>query len=65
MGDKVKFFMCFLPGEGKPKKQPTKKKRSHKAPLTRKQRMRQQISKRMLMVKAGVVEVYVHAAVSL
>ncbi|CAL8261289.1 unnamed protein product [Gadus morhua 'NCC'] len=43
--------------EGKPKKQPTKKKRSHKAPLTRKQRMRQQISKRMLMVKAGVVEV--------
>ncbi|CAL8236242.1 unnamed protein product [Arctogadus glacialis] len=57
MGDKVKFCMCFLTGEGKPKKQPTKKKRSHKAPLTRKQRVRQQISKRMLMVKAGVVEV--------
>ncbi|CAL8369473.1 unnamed protein product [Lota lota] len=43
--------------EVKPKKQQAKKKRSHKAPLTRKQRIRQQISKRMLMVKAAIIEV--------
>ncbi|XP_040009105.1 piezo-type mechanosensitive ion channel component 2 [Xiphias gladius] len=45
--------------EGKPKKQQTKKNRRqrNKAPLTRKQRIRQQIRERMLQAKAAVIEV--------
>lgn len=45
----------------KPKKQQSKKKRRerHKAPLTRKQRIRQQIRERMLQAKAAAIEVWV------
>ncbi|XP_029912219.1 piezo-type mechanosensitive ion channel component 2 [Myripristis murdjan] len=48
--------------EVKPKKPPRKKKRhrQHKAPLTRKQRMRQQFRERMLQAKAAVIEVALH-----
>ncbi|KAG7259585.1 hypothetical protein CRUP_003966 [Coryphaenoides rupestris] len=45
------------PGGVKPKKQQVKKKRCNKAPLTRKQRIRQQLRERMLMVKATIIEV--------
>uniref|UniRef100_A0A3Q3SJI8 Piezo non-specific cation channel R-Ras-binding domain-containing protein n=1 Tax=Mastacembelus armatus TaxID=205130 RepID=A0A3Q3SJI8_9TELE len=46
----------------KPKKQHSKKKRHqrHKAPLTRKQRIRQQIRERMLQSKAAIIEVVLH-----
>ncbi|XP_014195171.2 piezo-type mechanosensitive ion channel component 2 [Haplochromis burtoni] len=49
-------------GEMKPKKQQSKKKRRerHKAPLTRKQRIRQQIRERMLQAKAAAIEVGLH-----
>ncbi|KAK0137757.1 Piezo-type mechanosensitive ion channel component 2 [Merluccius polli] len=43
--------------EVKPKKQQAKKKRRNKVPLTRKQRIRQQIRERMLRVRAAIVEV--------
>ncbi|XP_026188600.1 piezo-type mechanosensitive ion channel component 2 [Mastacembelus armatus] len=48
--------------EMKPKKQHSKKKRHqrHKAPLTRKQRIRQQIRERMLQSKAAIIEVVLH-----
>ncbi|XP_070695122.1 piezo-type mechanosensitive ion channel component 2 [Pempheris klunzingeri] len=48
--------------EVKPKKQRSKKKRHqrHKAPLTRKQRIRQQIRERMLQAKAAIIEVALH-----
>ncbi|XP_078144364.1 piezo-type mechanosensitive ion channel component 2 [Centroberyx gerrardi] len=47
--------------EVKPKKHSTKKKRhQHKAPLTRKQRIRQQIRERMLQAKAAIIEVALH-----
>ncbi|KAE8293253.1 Piezo-type mechanosensitive ion channel component 2 Protein FAM38B [Larimichthys crocea] len=48
--------------EVKPKKQQSKKKRQHhaKAPLTRKQRIRQQIRERMLQAKAAIIEVALH-----
>ncbi|XP_060912625.1 piezo-type mechanosensitive ion channel component 2 [Labrus mixtus] len=48
--------------EVKPKKQQSKKKRRqrHKAPLTRKQRIRQHIRERMLQAKAAIIEVALH-----
>ncbi|XP_035014498.2 piezo-type mechanosensitive ion channel component 2 [Hippoglossus stenolepis] len=48
--------------EVKPKKQHSKKKRrqQNKAPLTRKQRIRQQIRERMLQAKAAIIEVALH-----
>ncbi|KAM9342468.1 piezo-type mechanosensitive ion channel component 2 [Pholidichthys leucotaenia] len=48
--------------EMKPKKQNSKKKRRErlKVPLTRKQRIRQQIRERMLQVKAALIEVGLH-----
>ncbi|XP_049437555.1 piezo-type mechanosensitive ion channel component 2 [Epinephelus fuscoguttatus] len=48
--------------EGKPKKQSSKRKRRqrNKVPLTRKQRIRQQIKERMLQAKAAVIEVALH-----
>ncbi|XP_053280799.1 piezo-type mechanosensitive ion channel component 2 [Pleuronectes platessa] len=48
--------------EGKPKKQHSNKKRrqQNKAPLTRKQRIRQQIRERMLQAKAAIIEVALH-----
>ncbi|XP_067447829.1 piezo-type mechanosensitive ion channel component 2 [Thunnus thynnus] len=48
--------------EVKPKKQSSKRKRrhQHKAPLTRKQRIRQQIRERMLQAKAAIIEVALH-----
>ncbi|XP_075882351.1 piezo-type mechanosensitive ion channel component 2 [Nelusetta ayraudi] len=50
------------PDEVKPKKRPSKKsRRNHnKTPLTRKQRIRQEIRERMLQVKAAVIEVALH-----
>ncbi|XP_030590436.1 piezo-type mechanosensitive ion channel component 2 [Archocentrus centrarchus] len=49
-------------GEMKPKKQQSKKKRREreKAPLTRKQRIRQLIRERMLQAKATAIEVGLH-----
>ncbi|XP_029974309.1 piezo-type mechanosensitive ion channel component 2 [Salarias fasciatus] len=46
----------------KPKKESKKKRRQgrNKVPLTRKQRIRQQIRERMLQVKAAVIEVALH-----
>ncbi|GAA6220059.1 piezo-type mechanosensitive ion channel component 2-like [Lates japonicus] len=48
--------------EMKPKKQHSKKKRRqrNKVPLTRKQRIRQQIRERMLQAKAAIIEVALH-----
>ncbi|XP_041654339.1 piezo-type mechanosensitive ion channel component 2 [Cheilinus undulatus] len=48
--------------EVKPKKQQSKKKRRqrNKAPLTRKQRIRQHIRERMLQAKAAIIEVALH-----
>ncbi|XP_035801250.1 piezo-type mechanosensitive ion channel component 2 isoform X1 [Amphiprion ocellaris] len=48
--------------EVKPKKQSSKKKRRerNKVPLTRKQRIRQQVRERMLQAKAAVIEVGLH-----
>ncbi|KAM6924897.1 piezo-type mechanosensitive ion channel component 2 [Xenentodon cancila] len=48
--------------EGKPKKQRSKKKRRqrHTPPLTRKQRIRQQIREKMLQAKAAAIEVALH-----
>ncbi|XP_034065209.1 piezo-type mechanosensitive ion channel component 2 [Gymnodraco acuticeps] len=48
--------------EGKPKKQRSMKKRGqrNKIPLTRKQRIRQQIKERMLQAKAAIIEVALH-----
>ncbi|XP_068996597.1 piezo-type mechanosensitive ion channel component 2 [Embiotoca jacksoni] len=48
--------------EFKSKRQHSKKKRHqrHKAPLTRKQRIRQQIGERMLQAKAAIIEVALH-----
>uniref|UniRef100_A0A3Q3EMW0 Piezo non-specific cation channel R-Ras-binding domain-containing protein n=1 Tax=Labrus bergylta TaxID=56723 RepID=A0A3Q3EMW0_9LABR len=55
------MFYLFT-GEVKPKKQQSKKKRRqrHKAPLTRKQRIRQHIRERMLQAKAAIIEVALH-----
>uniref|UniRef100_A0A3Q3WXV6 Uncharacterized protein n=1 Tax=Mola mola TaxID=94237 RepID=A0A3Q3WXV6_MOLML len=52
----------FLTGEVKPKKQLNKKKRrqQYKGPLTRKQRIRQQIRERMLQARAAIIEVALH-----
>lgn len=52
-------FFFFFTVEVKPKKRPSKKsRRNHnKTPLTRKQRIRQEIRERMLQVKAAVIEV--------
>ncbi|XP_056158031.1 piezo-type mechanosensitive ion channel component 2-like, partial [Lampris incognitus] len=44
----------------KPKKHHSRKKRRHKAPLTRKQMIRQQIREKMLQAKAAVIEVALH-----
>lgn len=50
----------FFIGEVKPKKQSKKKRRQrNKAPLTRKQRIRQHIRKKMLHAKAAIIEVCV------
>ncbi|XP_041801905.1 piezo-type mechanosensitive ion channel component 2 [Chelmon rostratus] len=48
--------------EVKPKRQPSKKKKrqQHKVPLTRKERMRQQMRERMLQAKAAIIEVALH-----
>ncbi|XP_044066352.1 piezo-type mechanosensitive ion channel component 2 [Siniperca chuatsi] len=47
--------------EVKPKKQHSKKRRQqHKALLTRKQRIRQQMRERMLQAKAAIIEVALH-----
>ncbi|XP_034027616.1 piezo-type mechanosensitive ion channel component 2 [Thalassophryne amazonica] len=47
--------------EVKPKKQhKNKSRRSQKAPLTRKQRIRQRIRERMLQAKAAIIEVALH-----
>nr|XP_046251923.1 piezo-type mechanosensitive ion channel component 2 [Scatophagus argus] len=48
--------------EVKPKKQDSKKKRrkQHRAPLSRKERIRQQIKERMLQSKAAIIEVALH-----
>ncbi|XP_070824614.1 piezo-type mechanosensitive ion channel component 2 [Chaetodon trifascialis] len=48
--------------EVKPKRQHSKKKRrqQHKAPLTRKERIRQQMKERMLQAKAAIIEVALH-----
>ncbi|KAF3860221.1 hypothetical protein F7725_000476 [Dissostichus mawsoni] len=48
--------------KGKPKKQRSMKKRGqrNKIPLTRKQRIRQQIKERMLQAKAAIIEVALH-----
>ncbi|XP_008287485.1 piezo-type mechanosensitive ion channel component 2 [Stegastes partitus] len=48
--------------EVKPKRQHSKKKRRqrNKVPLTRKQRIRQQIRERMLQAKAAIIEVALH-----
>ncbi|XP_053705319.1 piezo-type mechanosensitive ion channel component 2 [Synchiropus splendidus] len=76
LGNKERRLMKFLPlqsssssifrrgkkddgSEEKPKKQ-KKKRRQHKAPLTRKQRIRQLIRERMLQAKAAVIEVALH-----
>ncbi|XP_072771947.1 piezo-type mechanosensitive ion channel component 2 [Nerophis lumbriciformis] len=46
--------------DGKPKAQKKKKKRQNKPPLTRKQRIRQQIKEKMLRAKTTVIEVALH-----
>ena len=53
----------FVTGEVKPKKQHSRKRsrQQNKAPLTRKQRIRQLIKERMLQTKAAVIEVCVVA----
>uniref|UniRef100_A0A3P8T343 Uncharacterized protein n=1 Tax=Amphiprion percula TaxID=161767 RepID=A0A3P8T343_AMPPE len=58
----LKCLYLFLTGEVKPKKQSSKKKRRerNKVPLTRKQRIRQQVRERMLQAKAAVIEVGLH-----
>lgn len=49
---------AFLSGGVKPKKQHKNKRRQkYKGPLTRKQRIRQQIRERMLRAKAAIIEV--------
>lgn len=55
------FYLSFFIGEVKPNKHQSKKKRRHrhKAPLTRKQRIRQHIREKMLQTKAAVIEVCV------
>uniref|UniRef100_A0A3Q3IJA8 Uncharacterized protein n=1 Tax=Monopterus albus TaxID=43700 RepID=A0A3Q3IJA8_MONAL len=52
----------FIPGEVKLKKQHSKKKKQqrNKPPLTRKQRIRQQIKERMFQAKAAIIEVSLH-----
>lgn len=49
----------FLTGEMKPKNKQSKKKRREraKAPLTRRQRIRQVVRERMLQAKAAAIEV--------
>lgn len=56
---KCVLFFFFFTVEVKPKKRPSKKNRrnQNKTPLTRKQRIRQQIREKMLRVKAAVIEV--------
>lgn len=58
----IVFFISLFTGEGKPKKLNSKKKKRqrHETPLTRKQRIRQQIRERMLQIKAATIEVCVH-----
>lgn len=54
------FGISVFPSvEVKPKKQHRKNKRrqNYKGPLTRKQRIRQQIRERMLQAKAAIIEV--------
>lgn len=54
------FGISVFPSEEvKPKKQHRKNKRrqKYKGPLTRKQRIRQQIRERMLQAKAAIIEV--------
>ncbi|KAK1898996.1 Piezo-type mechanosensitive ion channel component 2, partial [Dissostichus eleginoides] len=55
-------LFCRRRKEGKPKKQRSMKKRGqrNKIPLTRKQRIRQQIKERMLQAKAAIIEVALH-----
>lgn len=52
-------FLFFPSEEVKPKKQHRKNKQrqKYKGPLTRKQRIRQQIRERMLQAKAAIIEV--------
>ncbi|KAF6735527.1 Piezo-type mechanosensitive ion channel component 2 [Oryzias melastigma] len=56
------FISPLLRGFVKPKKQNSKKKRRQRntIPLTRKQRIRQQIRERMLQAKAAIIEVALH-----
>ncbi|CAG6021218.1 unnamed protein product [Menidia menidia] len=46
--------------EMKPKKRNSKRKRRHATPLTRKQRIRQQVREGMLRAKAAIIEVALH-----